>query len=458
MKIALIGAGSREFGPATLRDIYLSEPLARHRVAVALMDRDAGELATTRAYAESLSERTELCHDISATTDLGEALDGADFVVMAIEVNRYFYWAQDFHVPRRYGFRQVYGENGGPGGLFHALRNMGPSVEIARDMEARCPEAWLLNYTNPLTKLCEAQTRLTGARVVGLCHGICHGKEQVCRLIERPPEDLRAYASGLNHFTWFQELRSRSAGGEDLYPLLKKKEREACWLSDWDEIALSRILLRCFGLFPSPGANHIGEYIRWAEDFLGSSLLQFFYDPREGDPWETGDVPTWLYNLSDHPTDAPLFPEKPLQRLKPSREDRIAGDGELHPSGELAVPIIEGLACGVKRELPAVNVPNHGWVPGLPDGAVVEVPATVGPDGLQPRAMERLPEAVLALLRPQVSINTLLVDAYAESSRSTLLQALLLDPTCHSYRQAVHLIDRMFELQADILPAMEWEG
>ena len=132
--------------------------------------------------------------------------------------------------------------------------------------------------------------------------------------------------------------------------MLKKKEREACWLSDWDEIALSRILLRCFGLFPSPGANHIGEYIPgWAEDFLGSSLLQFFYDPREGDPWETGDVPTWLYNLSDHPTDAPLFPEKPLQRLKPSREDRIAGDGELHPSGELAVPIIEGLACGVKR-------------------------------------------------------------------------------------------------------------
>ena len=457
LKIVLVGAGSREFGPATLRDIYLSEPLAERGAQVTLMDLDADELATTRAYAETLAERTSRCHDVTSTTDLGEALDGADFVVVAIEVNRYFYWAQDFHVPRTFGFRQIYGENGGPGGLFHALRNMGPSVHIAREMEARCPDAWLLNYTNPLTKLCEGQTRLTSTKVVGLCHGICHGKEQVCRLMEHPPEDLWAYACGLNHFTWFQELRSKETG-EDLYPLLRKREREAHWLSDWDEIALSRILLRCFGLFPSPGANHIGEYVRWAEDFLGSSLLQFFYDPREGDPWETGEVPTWLYNLSDHPTDAPLFPEGPLPRLKPSREDRETADGEIKPSGELAIPIIEGLACEVEKELAAVNVPNRGWIPGLPEGAVVEVPATVGPDGLHPRAMEPLPEAVLALLRTQVSINTLLVDAYGEASRDKLLQALLLDPTCHSYRQSVHLIDRMFELQSDILPAMEWDG
>ena len=104
-----------------------------------------------------------------------------------------------------------------------------------------------------------------------------------------------------------------------------------------------------------------------------------------------------------------------------------------------------------------MNVPNQGWIPGLPDGAVVEVPATVGPDGLIPRTMGPLPEAVLALLRTQVSINKLLVEAYEESSRSKLLQALLLDPTCHSYRQSVHLIDRMFELQSDILPGMGWD-
>lgn len=471
MKIVLIGAASREFGPATLRDIYLSDAIAEAGADVCLMDLDADGLEHTRAYAATLGERLGRTHAVSATTDLDEALAGADFVVVAIELNRYFYWVQDFHLPRIYGFPQIYGENGGPGGLFHALRNMGPSVEIARAMARICPDAWLLNYTNPLTKLCEAQTRLTHANVVGLCHGVFHGKEQVCRILAHPLDDLEAYACGLNHFTWFQTLRSRSTG-ENLYPRLKERERDAHWLSEWDEIALSRILLRTFGLYPSPGANHIGEYIRWAEEFLGSSLLQFFYDPRDGHPWETGQVPTWLYNLSDDPTHTELFPGRPLERLKAPREDREkrkAGDAEavaggtadhlddpILPSGELAIPIIEGLACGLTHELAAVNVPNRGYVPDLPEDAVVEVPATVGPDGLRPITMGRLPEAVAALLRTQCSINRLLVDAYAERSRDVLLQALLLDPTTASYRRAVELVDRFFAEQGEVLPEMGW--
>ena len=106
--------------------------------------------------------------------------------------------------------------------------------------------------------------------------------------------------------------------------------------------------------------------------------------------------------------------------------------------------------------LDAVNVPNQGYVPGLPDGAVVEVPARADASGLHPAAMEPLPEGILALLRTQTSINRLLVDAFAEGSRGTLLQALLLDPTTDSYRAAVHTINEMFRLQADVLPEMEW--
>jgi alpha-galactosidase len=335
---------------------------------------------------------------------------------------------------------------------------MGPSVHIAEAVARVCPDARLLNYTNPLTKLCEAQTRLTEARVIGLCHGVFHGKEQICRILDHPLEDLEAYASGLNHFTWFESIRSKSTG-EDLYPRLREREREAHWLSDWDEIALSRTLLRTWGLYPSPGANHIGEYLRWAEEYLASSAVQFFYDPRDGHPWDTGEVPTWIYNLNDDPTHTPLFPDRPLQRLKAPREDREGQSGDrILPSGELAIPIIEGLACGVRNDLAAVNVPNRGYVPGLPDDTVVEVPAVADREGVHPRSMERLPEGVLALLRTQVSINRLLVDAFDERSRDLLLQALLLDPTTHSLNAAVQLIDRMFEVQREVLPAMAWAG
>ena len=480
MKIVLVGAGSREFGPATIRDILLSDPLCDDGVEIALVDTDPSGLAPTRTHAEAVAARLGRAATISATTHLPDALPRADAVIVAIEINRYFHWAQDFHVPRAFGFPQIYGENGGPGGLFHALRNMGPTIEIARAMEAHCPDAWLVNYTNPLTKLCDAATRLADIRVVGLCHGVFHGVEQMARILELPPERLDARASGLNHFTWFGSVTDRETG-QDLYPRLRERERMGDMMHDWDEIALSRILLRVFGRFPSPGANHIGEYIRWSGEFLASSTLQFFYDPAEGHPWETGEIPTWIYNLGDNPTDTPLFPEQPRACARPDREERSTREarqpsaearqspadarqppGEADddpaptPSGELAIPLLEGVLCGERRHLDAVNVPNAGFVPGLPEGTVVEVPATVGPSGLHPVAAPRLPEAILALMRTQTSINRLLVDAFRQRSRRTLLQALLLDPTTESYRQAVGLVNEMFRLQREVLPEMDW--
>ncbi len=460
LRIVLVGAGSREFGPASIRDVLLSDPLCDRELGLVLVDIDPSELPRTQAYAEAVAERLGRRVAVSATTDLEAALSGAHAVVLSIEINRYFYWAQDFHVPRLFGSSQIYGENGGPGGLFHALRNMGPVVDVARAMEAHCPEAWLVNYTNPLTKLCEAQSRLSSVRVVGLCHGVFHGTEQMARLLELPAERLDARASGLNHFSWFESVRDRETG-EDLYPRLRRREREAHWLHDWDEIALSRILFRVFGRYPSPGANHIGEYLGWAREFLGSSLLQFFYDPVHGAPWETGETPTWLYNLGENPTDVPAFPESPLPRVRDGGddlggEDEAGGGAEPTPSGELAVPLLEGVLCGVDTKLAAVNVPNQGYVPGLPDGAVVEVPARANASGLHPAAMEPLPEGILGLLRTQTTINRLLVDAFAEGSRRALLQALLLDPATDSYRAAVHTINEMFRLQGEVLPEMEW--
>jgi len=452
VKIVLVGAGSREFGPASIRDILLSDALCSLDLEIMLMDISQAGLADMQGYARSVAEKLGRSPNITFSSDLDEALEGADAVITAFEVKRYFYWAEDFHVPRKHGFRQIYGENGGPGGLFHALRNMGPTLHVAHAIERVCPDAWLLNYTNPLTKLSEALSRLSTVKMVGLCHGVFQGMRQVSRLLEMNVEDLDAKACGLNHFTWFQALHDRNTG-EDLYPRLRERERAAHWLAEWDEIALSRILFRVFGLFPSPGANHIGEYLRWAEEFLGSSVLQFFYDPVDGHPWDTGNVPTWIYNLDEQPTNVPLFPDKPLPRIKPTRELRTQA---LEPSGELAIPILEGVLCGEKRTLDAVNVRNDGFIPGLPADAVVEVPAEADAGGLRPASMAPLPTGVLAMLHPQTSINKLLVEAYAEGSRNKLLQAVLLEPTCHSYRSAVNMINEMCALQKDILPPMAW--
>lgn len=450
LKIAFIGAGSRSFAGRTMADVLLSDPLNEFDLELVLMDVIAEHLNETEQFCRRGVAQLGRSAKLVTTTNLDAAVDGADFVVTALEVNRYLYWAQDFHVPRLYGSEQIYGENGGPGGIFHALRNMGPILQVAHAMERLCPNAWLLNFSNPESKLCEALDRLTQIKAVGLCHGVFMGLEQIAQLLERPAEELQTAACGFNHFTWFQEIRDRQTG-EDLYPLLRQKEALADPLAEWDELALSRVLFRTYGLWPSPSTNHHGEYIRWAGEFLASTPLQFYYDPAQGHPWQTGKIPSLIYSMGSNPTARPLFAQDESQM----QANPDATDLQMAKSQEVLVPIMEGIACGIRSEIPAIIYPNRGAIPGIQDEMTVELPAIVDKDGLHPCKMQPLPEAVAAMIRVQGSIQKLIVEAYAERSRNKLLQALLLDPTVKSYRGAVVMLDEMLRLQKDLLPAFQ---
>jgi alpha-galactosidase len=448
MKVTLIGAGSREFAGKILRDLLLSEPIAERGLAITLMDIAAEPLAEMESYARSLVARLGHAATVEATTDLDAAVTAADFVVTAIEVDRYHYWSQDFTIPRKYGFHQVYGENGGPGGLFHALRQFTPLLEIARAIEKHAPDALFLNFSNPEHKVCEAISRLTNVKVVGLCHGYFMGVKQVSEFLDVPREQLELPAAGINHFTWFQAIRDRATGA-DLYPRLRELEKEANWVSDWHEIGLSRILFRRFGLWPSPSANHLAEYISWAEDYVAPQL-QYFHDPAEGSPWREGaPTPEWFYHVGLADTQRPLHAAHREAPVGVPLEDQA-----LEASEELAIPIIEWVGCGVERPLPAVNIPNRGAIPGLPDDMVVEVPAVVEDGELVPVRMEPLPEGILAMVQRQGSIHKLLVEAYVEQSKQKLLQAILLDPVVDSHNRAVAMLDEFLELQRDALPTL----
>ena len=448
MKIALVGAGSRSFGAATVQDILLSQALCQEGIQLTLMDIQPEHLTGTYSRAQRLLEKYQRKATISATTDLEEALTGADFVVTAIEVERYLYWSQDFHVPRKYGFKQVYGENGGIGGIFHALRNMGPMMHIAQTMERVCPEALLLNYTNPEHKLVEAISRLTSINALGLCTGVFIGLAQLAFILDCSAEDLDFAACGINHFTWFQTLRDRKTG-EDLYPRLRQVEAQGEWVNRWHDLALGRVLFRRFSLWPSPSTNHYGEYIRWAQEFMCSDM-QFAYDPAEGHPWETGHIPEFVYTVDRVDTHRPwVRPDSQPEQDEESQDEAAEQTSQL-----LTVPIMEGVACGVSHQIAAVNTMNEGSIPNLPSDMVVEVPAIADANGVQPMQMQPLPEAIAAMLRLQGSIQKLTVEAYAEGSKDKLLQALLLEPTVDSYRQAVGLVDEMLKLQAGLLPKL----
>lgn len=455
-KVSIIGAGSEQFSAGAIGDILLSDALCAGGIELVLMDVVADRLHAPLHFAQQLANRLGRDAQITASTVMADAVAGATYVITAIEVDRYYRWAQDFHIPRKYGFSQIYGENGGPGGLFHALRNMGPMLEIARAMEQQCPDAWLVNYSNPEAKLVQAISTLTSVKTVGMCHGVFMGRSQVSRLLQIPEEEIETVPCGLNHFSWFQSIRHRDTG-EDLYPLLRERERQAQWLASWDELALNRILFRTYGLWPYPGTNHAGEYLRWSNEFMACTNLQYFYDPASERPWQTHEVPTFVYDLGGKPTEIPLFAAEQVKQVYPPFEKRVLdSDGTVSPSGEEGIQILDAFAGGGRRAIATVNVPNRGAIPDLPGDMVVEVPAVADTDGLHVQQLERLPTGITAMLQLQGNINRLLVEAYAECSRRKLLQAVLIDPTVSTYANAVAMIDEMFDLQKELLPPLVW--
>lgn len=229
-----------------------------------LVDIDNNALEAMSIIARKMNEEAGAGLNIEQTTDRSKALSDADFVIISIAVRRNELWKLDFEIPLKYGVKQVIGENGGPGGLFHAMRNIPIILDICRDIEKLCPDALVFNFTNPMTRISMAVNRYTNVSFVGLCHGIIGQLWRLSSVMGVDQENPDAKAAGLNHFTWILDLRFKKTG-EDAYPILREK------LKDYDPSfqPLSRKMFETFGYYPSPGDDHIGEYLPFAWEYCG---------------------------------------------------------------------------------------------------------------------------------------------------------------------------------------------
>ncbi len=428
VKIVAIGAGSG-FGRGTICDLLRSDRCDELDCTLTLVDIDAENLRRSYEFALLVKDHYRRRVKIEMTADRREALPGADYVITSVAVARYPLWEQDFRVPLAYGFKHCLGENGGPGALFHALRNYQLMIPICRDMEQLCPHSLLLNYTNPESRIIRAVSDLTKIEAMGLCHGIAAGLDGACRILGKTPDELEFIAGGLNHFFWVLRLADKKTG-KDLYPALRTRI-----LTDPECPAappLLKKMVEVFGCYTYPSDDHIGEYLSFGYEFTG---LRWHYG-RESKPVAREDPPEWQSSLDPY-----VAGEKPL-------DEEI-----LRESGEIAVPIVLSIETNRKLHAFAVNVPNtQGYVAELAPDTVVEVPALVDGSGVHPHKVPPLPEALAAFCRTQASIQKLLVQAYEERSKKLLLQALLLDPVVDSVSSAEHMLDYMLDLQQDYLP------
>jgi len=455
-KITVIGAGSASFGENTLAAILRSRKL--RGASLALVDHNPRSLEIVHRLALRLNREWGAGFSLSAHSHHAEALPGSDFVVSAIEVGpREALWRSDFEIPLKHGLRQPYAENGGPGGFIHTLRNLGPVMDIVRAMQAVCPDAWFINFTNPMVRICDAVSRHGQIKVVGLCHqvyvgytmaaialandlgfeipaGITGMQADLGQIQLRAPlkraavERLDILAAGLNHFTWMLSIRDKCTG-EDLYPLFRQR---------WAELPpdfepLTRRVFEDFGLLPVPGDTHLCEYLPWVSDPVTR-------------PWEKYQLHLYDWELWAGLRDFSL------QTLEQMAEGTMDVDGLLDTDSEGALEMIENMACAGGHYHLAVNLPNTGQISNLPLGAMVETPAYVDGAGVHPLHVGPLPEAIAELCRRELALGQLCVDAAVEGSREKALQCLLLDPMITDADIARQILDDYLLAYREHLP------
>ncbi len=424
-RIAFIGAGSVEFTRDLLGDILTFPELAS--ATISLHDIDRERLEAAEAMARWTNEAVAASATIEAHLDRRAALDGCDHVINMIQVGGHAATLVDFEVPKRHGLRQTIGDTLGVGGIFRALRTIPVMQGIAADMAELCPDAWLLNYTNPMAMLCWATYAGTPVqRVVGLCHSVQWTTRGLAEIVGVPYEEVTYLGAGVNHQAWILRFER---DGEDLYPRL-----EAAIDRDPELQRRVRVeLYRRFGYFPTESSEHSAEYLPW---FMRSDAMI-----------ERFRVPVDEYVRRS---------EENLELYAEMRRQLAAGEPfEIERSLEYASLIIHAAVSGEPRVIYG-NVRNDGLIPNLPAGACVEVPCLVDAAGVQPTAVGPLPPQLAALNRTFLNVCELTVRAALEGSREHVYHAALLDPNAAgtlSPEAICAMVDDMIEAHGDALPA-----
>lgn len=474
-KIAFIGAGSTVFARALIRDIFTFPEL--HGATISLMDIDPERLATTESVARRLAAKAEVPTTIETTTDRRVALDGADYAINMIQVGGYRpATVTDFEIPKKYGLRQTIGDTLGIGGIMRALRTIPVMLDIARDIEALCPDALFLNYTNPMAMLTWAMNRATKVKTVGLCHSVQGTAAELAHILGIPASEIDYRAAGINHMAFYLKFER---DGDDLYPALRQilaEDRQP----PYERVRFE--VFRRFGYFVTESSEHFSEYVPWFIKDGRPDLIDRYNVPLDEYPARCEDQITewsamrtaltsvdpdaadryeasrgeklsgmWERRLSTMSKDDPALADATRAEMLDRRKHRYTGH-----SGEYGTLIIHSMETGQPRVIYG-NVENRGLIDNLPQGCCVEVPCLIDKNGVQPTHIGALPPQLAALMQTNVNPQSLTVEAALTGRRDHVYHAAMLDPHTAAQldpEQIVSLVDDLLAAHGDLVPPL----
>ncbi len=456
-KISFLGAGSTVFAKNLMGDI-LSYPELQDST-ISLFDIDPARLRTSEIVARKIAEFFGISPRIEATLDRRESLAGADFAISMFQVGGYKPGTVvDFEIPKKYGLRQTIADTLGIGGILRGLRTIPVFLDITRDMEELCPDVTFLQYVNPMAMNCWAISRASTIQTVGLCHSVQGTAEQLAQDIGVPIEEIDYVCAGINHMAFYLKFER---AGQNLYPLIRQVLAEGR-VPDWNRVRYE--IFHRVGYFVTESSEHFSEYVPWFIKRDRPDLIEEFNVPldeyiRRCEVQITG----WEFmrrKLENPEVDlktefvAAMAKAGVPEAHMPWVVDEFERINEVKRSHEYGSLIVHSMVTGQPRVIYG-NVANNGLIDNLPQGCCVEVPCLVDKNGVQPTKIGALPPQLAAMMRTNVNVQEMVVEAALTGKREYIYYAAMLDPHTAaelSLDQIWHLVDDLIEAHGSWLP------